>query len=242
MSALLEKPRELVLLMVVAFVGLGSSGTVRAEPHHDGGFWLMGLARGSFESVSPKVSQLRWWLEVQGRFSDDLNGYGQSIVRPGLGWAVSNDLSVWLGYGWIHDRPALGDDFNEHRIWQQVLWNHAFEHVGLQSRTRLEQRFVSSGDDLGVRFRQFVKLAYPFPVLQRLAVAGYGEIFLNFNDADWGANAGLDQTRAFLGLNWKFDEKGRVAGELGYLNRYSYRKNAGDRMDHLLSINIFLSY
>lgn len=223
-------------------IGFSQPGSARAELIHDGGGWLMALGQGSFESVSPKLSKLVWWLDLHGRFFEDTDGYGQSIVRPALGWRLSESFTAHLGYGWIRDSPAVGKDRDEHRMFQQLIWKHPFESLAFQSRSRLEQRWVETGDDVGWRFRQFFKLTWPIPGLKRLALAGYEELFLNFNDTDWGANAGFDQNRLFLGPQWKFDSEGRVKGEVGYLNRYTHRAKGDDRMDHLVSVNLLTKF
>ena len=68
------------------------------------------------------------------------------------------------------------------------------------------------------------------------------EAFFDFNDTDWGARAGFDQNRLFLGPQWRFDAAGRVKGEVGYLNRYARRDGAEDGMDHLVSINLLTRF
>jgi hypothetical protein len=234
---------RLALLFVSALaLVLVAPQPTRAELVHDHAGWGMVFAQGSFEKASPDLSKLLWFMDLQARFFDATDGYGQSIVRPALGWAFTEELSAYLGYGWIRDSPAQGKDRDEHRIFQQLTWNHRFEPIDFQSRTRLEQRLVETGDDTGWRFRQLIKLTWPIPGLERLALAGYDEIFLNFNDTDWGAESGFDQNRLFLGPQWTFDSKGRVKGELGYLNRYTHKKNADDGMDHIVSVNLFLNF
>ena len=119
---------------------------------------------------------------------------------------------------------------------------HLSECSACRRLARFEQRFKETGDDVSWRFRQFVKATYPFPFLERLALASYEELFLNMNDADWGPQSGFDSNRFFVGLQWKFDARGRLKGELGYLNLITNKSGAPDTMDHLVNINLFLIF
>ena len=106
---------SIVVLCVVSPV------PVRAELEQNGGFWLTGLTQGSFEAVSSKLSRLRWWFDAQLRIFESKDGFGQGLVRPGLGWAFGKRSSMWLNYAWIQNSPALGSATDEHRIWEQVI-------------------------------------------------------------------------------------------------------------------------
>ena len=230
-------------LLTVLFFALATASPTRAEIHQQGGGWLIAGATGSFEAVSPKLSRVRWWFDFQARFFENTNGLGQTIVRPALGWALTESASVWLGYGWVRDLPANHSTIDENRIWQQFLWNGAAGRWSLQSRTRLEQRFVSTGSDVGWRLRQLVKILYPLLASDRLRFAAYDEVFVAFNSTDWGALAGFDQNRLFLGFNVPIDSARRIQAEFGYLNRYARRPALlPGRMDHLGVVSLMLSY
>ena len=230
--------RVLTAVLVAAFVAAPARSSVEEEV----GGWLMLAATGSFESVAPEWSRLRWAFDGQTRFFDRTNGLGQTIVRPSVGWALSDSTSVWLGYGWIRDYPAGRSDIDENRIFQQLLWNGSVGRWSVQSRTRLEQRFLETGDDVGWRFREFVKVLYPLLGSERLRFAAYDELFLNLNSTDWGADSGFDQNRLFVGLNAPLDSARSVQAELGYLNRYLKPSSRRGRMDHIVSVNLLLSY
>ena len=237
--------QSLTLWLLSLTLLFGSVGPARSEINQQGGGWLMFLGSGSFEPLAPSLSRLRWWFDGQARFSQQADGLGQTIVRPGLGWALNESTSVWIGYGWIRDYDYFpsGDDRDENRIWQQLLWNGSVSRWSVQSRTRLEQRFVEGGDDVGWRLREFVKVVYPLIKSGRIRFAAYEEIFINLNDTDWGARAGFDQNRLFLGFNVPLDSARKIQAELGYLNRYAEppEVDAGF-MDHLISFNLLVSY
>ena len=216
-------------------------GQAQAETDDDLGLWLVALGRGSLGSADPAPAKLRWWFDVQARFADEADGLGQSLVRPGIGYAINPQTSLWLGYAWVRTSPSSGQNFDEHRIWQQLIWSRPFNAVGFLSRTRLEQRLRDGSNDTGWRLRQFFRAAYALPGHPDVSLVGYDELFFGLNDTDWGAESGFDRNRLFLGLGWRLGKSGHSM-EVGYLNQYIDSASGNDLMEHILSLNLFLNY
>jgi hypothetical protein len=227
-------------LVLVAIMHLTTASPARADPHHDAGLWFMAAAQGPISKENPRLSRWRWWFDGHARFFEDSDGYGQSIVRPGVGYAISDKSTLWVGYGWIRTSPPSGSDFDENRIWQQWTTSASLATATLSWRSRLEQRFVEGGDDVGWRFRQFVKLSQPIAFDSRLRLVGYDEIFFGLNTTDWGAQGGLDQNRLFAGLGWQVEQGTNI--EVGYLNQFVRRQGTEDLMNHILSLNLLLRF
>jgi len=196
-----------------------------------------------FATFATKALDDRWiaYMEVQGRFGDDIGRLSQTLLRPAVGYRLSSNMSIWAGYGYIETERVNADDIQEHRIWQQALWN-AGEVFGaaVTSRTRLEQRLIESADDTGWRLRQFVKFSRPFENNVDLNAVTYVEGFFALNDTDWGAEAGFDQLRLFAGIGREIARGVRFEG--GYLNQYIRSPRGSDRANHILSINFFLDF
>lgn len=235
---------SIVLLLASLFL---STWRVEAQTSnddliHDNGAWLVFLGQGNFASLYPALRNLRWWFDVQGRFIGDSEGYDQGLISPGIGYAIADKTTIWIGYTYLHTEPFGGKNFNEHRIWQQLIWSTKFEQIGLQSRTRMEQRFLETGSDTGWRLRQLFGVTYSFNFKNKLGLALYEELFLDLNDTDWGANTGFAQNRFFVGPSWKVDKKGRAIVEVGYRNQYIRNEVINNRMNHLLSINLLLNF
>lgn len=207
-----------------------------AQTVNDAGLWLAAFGQ---DDIGSKESQWRWWFDGHLRYFDDTDGFAQSIVRPALGRKLTDKLVVWGGYGWIHTSPIVGDDFDEHRIWQQLTWTHTRDEWTIVLRPRLEQRLVETGDDLGWRFRQFVRVQRQLPSHPRLSLIGWNEFFFHLNDTDWGTRTGFDQNRVFAGLGIKRDPRSRVRTEVGYLHQNLDLPTAADRSHHILSINVY---
>ena len=64
----------------------------------DIGLWLAVFDRGDIRhDVLP--DQYKWWFDGHMRLFDDSGGFGQSIVRPGIGYTLNEQTTVWAGYG-----------------------------------------------------------------------------------------------------------------------------------------------
>lgn len=220
--------------------------------------WGNITALGNFGSLNPNnpdLKKFRWWMEGQGRFGNDATQFTQSLIRPGLGYAITDKIVVWAGYAWAPTAEPLtlntGHPFNEHRIWQQVTWADNFSFGRLSARSRFEQRFfdhnapISGDDDVAHRFRQLVKLAVPItPIDPNLTFIVQSELFIAMNTVGNPGfiSRGYDQNRAFAGLGYKINQYATV--ELGYMNQFINRPNSArpDQMMHNFVANLFLNF
>ena len=243
--------KKLNILIASTIMGLMLSGYVAAEKTvQDFQTWGMVLGTGNFSSLNPdnpNLSKFKWWLEGQGRFGDDSSRFSQGIIRPGVGYAVNDETSLWVGYAWIPtDKPfAGGNRFNENRIWQQLLWSKPYSFGTITARTRTEQRFfdIPGSSDVAYRFRQFFKWSIPMPFISpKTFFILQDEVFVNLNDIDTGIRAGFNQNRFFTGFGYKFNKI--ATGEIGYMNQYFNRPDnpRPDQMQHILGVNLFLNF
>jgi len=99
---------------------------------------------------------------------------------------------------------------------------------------------VQTGEDVGWRFRQLLKLSTPLPFAADFSLVLTDEYFANINRTDWNADDGFDQNRVFAGLGYNYDKNTRT--EIGYMNQYIRKAAAPDRMSHILSVNLYLNY
>lgn len=231
-----------LFLVALALLVIFSSGQVFGQSVHDFGSWFSANTQGKLNRCG-EDSPLRWWFDGHLRYLDDSDGFNQSIFRPGLGYQLTPNTNVWFGYAWINELPANGAPvFDENRIWQQVLWSNKVGQQTLYSRSRLEQRFVETGDDTGWRFRQFVKLDRPFCTGSPLSVVAWDEGFFDLNETDFGQNGSFSQNRLFVGIGRKFNGLNSPKLEIGYLNQFLRRNSADDRFNHILSVNWFWNF
>lgn len=225
-------------LMVV--VTLSLIGAAQAQTQEDFQAWGNITATGSLGFVNPNLKPFKYWLEGQGRFGLDTSIFSQGILRTGLGYQLNDQSSIWLGYAWITtDAPFSRSAFDEHRIWQQFLWNTKFSFGTFTSRSRLEQRFMPTGSQVGWRFRQMFKVSVPMPFAPAFSFVVSDEYFANLNKTNYGADDGFDQNRVFGGIGYNFNKN--IKTEIGYINQY-IRKAGPDLMDNILSVNLYLNY
>ena len=225
-------------LVALTIVVCGSSGIASAQTIDDTGLWFAALGNGKFKSLSEDAS-IRWWFDAHWRLRNDSDGFNQSIIRPGLGYALDDLQTIWAGYGWIKTSPVTGNDFDEHRIWQQWTASPTLGAWKLLHRSRFEQRWVETGNDVGLRWRQMLRGQKILTGCPQWSAIVWDEAFFHLNDTDWGARSGFDQNRAFIGVGFKRCQHDRIRTEIGYLNQFINRQGAPDGMNHILSINFF---
>ncbi len=223
----------MLAVMCLFCSGFGAT-TARAQVPQTYQQWTALLSTATPSASTPGVAL---WLDVHAR-----RGAGSTVglFRPGVGVTLAPWVSLWAGYAWIPtfvDGP--GDTVHEHRIWQQLVLRHriAAWGISLQSRTRLEQRFSTAGDETGWRMRHFARVGWrPHPE-HPLGLVLWDEVFVGLGTTDWGAPSGLDQNRLFLGPFLQMAPSARLEG--GYL--FVHLEREGARQAHVLAVNLFLS-
>ena len=201
-----------------------------AQSNQNSGFWTQ------VSATAPMGRDLLGSVEVQGRFNDDA-AMEQRILRLGVGYRASPGATVWAGYHYQGVERDGQPGTTEHRGGQQVSLNIGPAFSGaFSARTRLEQRFVRSGDDVGWRLRQQLRYDRPIGRDPDVSFVAHAEVFVAMNDTDWGASGGFDRIRSFVGVAIPVRET--VSLEIGYLNQLDDR--AIDRIDHVLSLSMVL--
>lgn len=193
------------------------------------------LAQFSTINLSKRVLL---FAEAQMRLTDGADRPSQFFLRPALGYQVNDAVSVYAGYAWVRVEPQGGAAVTEHRAYQQLSVRLAGGpgKVTVNSRTRLEQRFIVGRPDMGWRIRNLVRLDVPLG--KGFAAIVTTEPFANLDTTSWGQRAGFDQIRGFAGVGIPVARG--IALEAGYAGQYVNRFNAPDRMNHIgsLSLNI----
>ncbi len=86
------------------------------------------------------------YMEVNPRIGDDVTNIDQLLLRPAIGYQLTEHLSIWQGYAWVGNfnqphTPPQSPFFEENRIYQQVNYNHKFSHFKFLLRSQqLRQR------------------------------------------------------------------------------------------------------
>ena len=179
-------------------LALGFSTGANAQ---DTQFWTALFANGPVK----EDGRLLLWFDGHARYSEDVSRLGVSIIRPGVGYKLNDKVSLWAGYAYVVSRADGRANITDHRIWQQATYKVASGDWGsIGGRTRLEQRFISTGDETAYRLRQFFR--YIKPVSNHWSVTAWNETFIALNDTDAGTRSGYDQNRTFVGMRWKAND------------------------------------
>jgi len=237
----------LVIAMVACSLMPFASPAAWAELQTDTGVWGVAMARGNFAYLNPDLSKRwLWWMEGQVRYRDCCNSeftLNQSLIRPGLGYALTDQSTVWLGYAHVWNELPNNTDIQEDRIWEQYMWSGKTPLGAFISRSRLEQRWQANGGDTGSRFRQYFKFSWPISFLPGVDFVVWDEVFVNLYQTDWGPQLkhrqGLDQNRGFVGFGYRFTPE--IKTEIGYLNQYIdvHSNINNDRMNNIFSVWLF---
>jgi len=212
-----------------------------AELQDDTRVWGNMTARGNFGYVDLDFKRWRWWMEGQLRARDCCSSdiaLDQSLIRPGLGYAITDRSTLWMGYARVtnyFDDQEVAED----RMWEQYLWNGPTPLGAFSFRSRFEQRWVANGNDVGQRFRQFVKLHWPFSFFPAANFTVWDEVFVNMNSTDWGTDQGFDQNRGFVGIGYRYSPE--ILAEIGYMNQF-IQTSRNDRLNHILSLSVFFDF
>ncbi len=166
-------------------------------------------------------------------------------VSPGLSVRASPTLFFTGGYAWAPTwrHPAGADQWSdlefvdEHRAWEQLLWTPRSLERGWSAtiRVREEQRFRPGTGDVGHRLRVLVRAQVPFVRAGNVFFVQWTELFVGWNETEWGQPFGIDQQRVFVGVAWQAVPT-LVRLEAGYLVQWRVRPGP-DQVNHMLSLS-----
>lgn len=182
-----------------------------------------------------------WRLTVESFFRsrDGVNELDSAAVRPILSYNIDKHSSVGGGYALGPMFPITGGTTIENRFFEQYVWTQPLAGGSLSARTRFEQRFIEGNSGVDHRFREYVRYTHPIHTGSKTYIAGYDELFVHMNDTT-RSRSGVDQNRAFAGAGRALNAHVRV--EMGYLNQFLPGHIVPDRMNHVLSGTLQISY
>lgn len=220
-----------IVIFCSCFVGRVQAGS---SVEHDFQLWT------PVYITFPIHNKVKGYFEVNPRVGDDATNMNQLLIRPALGCQLTKNLSLWQGYAWVTNyQPTFRD---EHRLYQQLLYNKSFANLKLMSRSRLEERFIEETDGTAVRARTMLRGNIPLGDANRWSFVLYDEIFVNLNSLQNGPEAGFDQNRVFAGFNQKVHENLNI--DIGYqLQLINTRASRFvDVMNHILLVQVFIDW
>lgn len=228
-------------VVIIGWIAFSGAGT---QPAHAGQSLKNDLQNWDMVTLTVPVSpnkKVLLYTEAQvrvGNLQEDggKNDFSQLLLRPALGYRLNRHVSVWQGYAWT---PIFASkNRNENRIFQQLLVEGRLARLRWGSRTRLEERWIeNTNSETAVRLRTLLKGVYPLGKSEKWFLSAFDEFFVNLRGVPNGPQAGIDQNRAFIGLQRSLGK--RASLEAGYMNQYvKTREPVPDRMNHIILINL----
>ena len=191
-------------------------------------------------------------LEIQNRREDWGDEWQQLLIRPGINYTLSPTLSVSAGYGYVKTYPygelPVPHEFDEHRIWEQVVYKMNVLGLEWQHRLRLEQRWIEEQSKITYntvnwrgenRVRYMLRTSIPITEDKKTYIAIWDEVFLSFGGNILKNN--FDQHGAFLGIGRKLTPSTRL--EVGFMEQ-TVQRRGGDKWEanHTASIWLLSSW
>lgn len=239
--------KKLILLFVFAAAGPGSFKVV-AQPQFSG--WL-----AAFNTIKTgKKTSIH--NDIQWRSTDNIKQTQTLLLRGGLNIHLSKKWVATAGYAFISNKRILNGVSGyapEHRLWEQLLFNHKMKSLFVNHRLRLEQRFISKsiavnnelhndGSVYANRLRYFIRNLLPFckePSFEKgIFGALQNEVFVN-----WGNTAGVngeffDQNRFYLAIGYRLHPSFDI--EAGYMNQYVNGRGSSFTNNHVAQLAGYL--
>lgn len=233
------KSKKYCLLLILVIL-LNYQYTLGQSVEYNG--WL-------FWSHQQKLSE-RWQFsaDIQVRSADKLDYINTLLIRPGIGYKLTDNQTLTFGYTYFgtwetkHDRKIYEP---ENRIFEQYQIENEIQRTELTNRFRYEQRFISqqNGNVFAQRFRYYINAQIPLfvnPLFTKgLYLAVQNELFLNVQGKDKINNHFFDQNRIYAGPGYRLNEKTDL--EAGYMFRYQIDKET-NLQNNILQISLKTSF
>lgn len=178
--------------------------------------FLMGISAGALAQGSQDytgnwfmangINRLhnRWSVhtEFQWRMFRTTSDVEQMLARTGINYHLTRDITFTGGYAYIGNY-AFGEDDNtrisqENRAWQQVNLRHDMNHLVIESRLRIEQRWI--GDRYLDRIRHRVLLSYRLNGHKKLVRRAWSAILSDEIFIHATGNPSFDRNRLYLAI------------------------------------------
>ncbi|TNE73899.1 DUF2490 domain-containing protein [bacterium] len=176
-------------------------------------FAIFGLHRITFAQQSGVHQQRTWtqfyintaltgslysYSDFGFRFDDGFSNHYQSFLRTALGYRLSNNGRLGIGYAYFNNDDNTG---YEHRIFQDGNLQNKWGEIELKHRLRIEERFFFGNKDLQ-HLRVRYQIAYRPKWFSKDGYTLFGDFSdeLMFAFGSQTASHHIDQNRVYSGL------------------------------------------
>ncbi|WAR45257.1 DUF2490 domain-containing protein [Methylomonas rapida] len=233
--------KNLIALPLLAGLSVSTSPSQAGPVKDDWGMWLSNTYQTDFGG-SPYLA----FLELAPRTKNDNNDFSQVIVRPLVGYKVTQKLQLWLGYTWQGEYNDQTDfELATNDFMQQLQWiDNWTPQLNFQYRFRLEQRFFAHESDAGHRMRHRFRFVYTLPDSKAYLI-GIDELFVYFNSLndsrmEHSVQAGINQNRTYVGVGYKLTPQLNI--DTGYQLQYVNNFGTPDLINHVWLTNVNVNF
>ncbi|MDO8845027.1 DUF2490 domain-containing protein [Methylicorpusculum sp.] len=218
------------------------SSAVCADSNDDSSIWLSNTYQTDFGG-----SHYLAFLELAPRSKNDNNDFSQLLIRPIVGYKLTEELQLWLGYTWhgeYNDSSSIKFDNATHDVMQQLQWIHNLTpELNFQYRLRFEERFFVDAD-VAYRVRHRFRFVYSIPDTKAYLIA-LDELFVYFNSLNYSAREtsvqpGINQNRSYAGVGYKLTPQINI--DTGYQLQYVNNFGAPDVYNHVWFTNLNFTF
>lgn len=190
--------------------------------------------------------------DVQLRSNDEIKQIQTVLLRTGLNYHINKKIIVTAGYAFISNKRVISNVPGfapEHRVWEQLIYNHKLKNIFTSHRFRIEQRFIgksivlnnelkNDGTAYANRFRYFIRNILPLTnktsFQKGVFAALQNEVFVNFGSTSNVNGKFFDQNRLYLAMGYRLNIKSDI--EIGYMNQYINGKGTAFTNNHILQL------
>ncbi|PPD35950.1 MAG: hypothetical protein CTY19_01560 [Methylomonas sp.] len=234
----MSKIYQSILFFIISFY---ASNAFSGSVNDDWSVWLSNTYQTDFGG-----SKYLAFLELAPRTRNDNAEFSQSIVRPLIGYKLTEKLQIGLSYTWQGEYSQQADfDLATNDAMQQLQWiDNLTPQLNFQYRFRLEQRFFAHEDDIGHRMRHRVRFVYSLTDSNAYLIAA-DELFVYFNSIDEGrlshsVQTGVNQNRTYLGVGYKLTPELNI--DTGYQLQYVHNYGTADLVNHVWLTNVNVNF
>lgn len=153
--------------------------------------------------------------------------YEFAFVRTGINYHASQKVQLGLGGAFLDSKHYLpGEDIEIGRqfwFYQQLRMKSKWYRYSLDHRLRLENRWIHREQDVYFNARVRYRIQFIKPLVQRIYVRSFNELFVNLNENLF------NQNRLYIGIGFKASKNLNI--DFGYLkNHFNSHQNDVIRM------------
>jgi len=224
-----------IRFFALSVIMLGGPALASAQTIVDRRAWLT----TSFQGRQSRESPWRWSFDAIGRSREGVGSIDTMTFRPMVLYSVSSRTSIGGGYARVLMYPAAGGMLTENRVFGVYLWTGVARAGTMTMRVRVEDRMIESNSGMVWRVRPQARFSHPLQPGSRHALVGWDELSVNLN-ATTRLARGVDQNRAFGGVSTTWSPRFRT--EVGYLNQFLPGHGNPDRMNHVFSTSLSVTF